>query len=105
MKNSKEMKDQRITLRLTPTQKNKLQSEANLYGMSFNSYCQDKLVNGKQRQAYANRTRLTRLVTVQKAINDLKDYLEKTDSDTVPKAELLPLVDTLKKGCDIEWDH
>lgn len=100
-KNSK--KTEIISIRVTPTQKKLYQKQADMYQMPLTTYCADKLANGKERNIFARRVLNTRLVETGKAVDDIYDYMSRTDSEYVPKADLYPLLDNVKKGLNAVW--
>lgn len=101
----KENRDQMITPRFTKTEIEKLKAEASLFNMPLSTYCRDKLLKGKERNNYYRRNVNTKLVEITKATNDIYDYLARTDSDFVPKTDLIPLIDNIKKGCGDIWNR
>ena len=101
----KEPKDQRITIRYTQTECKRLEEEATLYQMDVSTYCHDKSLKGKERRNYYRRNMNTKLVEITNATNAIYDYIARVEGDVVPKKDLLPLVDKVKKGCEAMWKH
>lgn len=103
MAKNKEPRDQVVHTRFSKSEKAKILEKAQIYDMDLSTYCRDKTLNGRERSNYYRRKMNTKIVEITKATNELYDYLARTDSDMIPKADLLPLVDNIKKGCNATW--
>lgn len=104
-KNIKEQKSERITLRMTPSQKNILMKEANKFQMPLSTYAADKLLGGKKINKYARRIMCTTLVTASNSIDEIFDIIEATDSDYIEIAKILPPLNNARKECAKIWKY
>lgn len=103
MKHVKEKRDTKLTMRLTASEKRRIDRQAEIYQMNPSDYARDKILNGKERNNYYRRIMYTRLVETSHAVDCVYDYISRTDSDYVSKAELIPFIDNIKKGCEALW--
>ena len=103
MKQFKEKRTYTRTVRFSNSELLKVEKEAAIYQMTPSTYMRDKILNGKERTNYNRRIMNTRMVEVTRAIDNMYDYLANVDSDYVPKTELIPLFDNVKKGCNALW--
>ena len=101
----KEIRSETIYIKSTPTEKRKFEQRADCLGMTTSNYGHDILFNGKERNKYARRKMAIALVNASKDVDCIYDLIERTDSEYIAKSELLPLVDTVKKGLDNIWKH
>ena len=99
----KETKSESITIRVTPTQKKEVISQAAMLDMPHTAYASDKLFNGKQRNQYARRKICKTLVRSSSYLDEVFDVLYATDSDYVEKALLLPPLENARKELNSIW--
>lgn len=104
-RNVKEPKTERITLRVTPSQKNILIKEANEFQMPLSTYATDKLFGGKERNKYARRIMCTTLVTASNSIDEIFNEIEATNSDYIEISKILPPLNNARKECEKIWKY
>ena len=93
----KELKDCKVTLRCTQTQKNELIKQANNLNMPLTTYASDKLFNGKERNMYARRKLCTTLVKGNNKIDIALNTLFEIQSNEIAKEDVIQLLHALKK--------
>jgi len=101
----KESKTERITFRCTPSQKKKIEREAEKLNMHYTTYAGDKICNGKMRINYAKRKACTSLVTVGNYLDELSALLDTEQSDHISKKLLLEVLENAKKEVSTIWKY
>ena len=92
--------DEKITVRYTSSELNNFKEKATRLGMKPSAYIRDKSVNGKERSSHAMKKMIAAKVTAQKHIDQLYELLEMTESDSVPKKDIINLLKEARKECE-----
>lgn len=101
IKIKKERLDKKETVRYTSEEFDVISEKAKELGMKPSAYIRDKTINGKERSSYAIKKMITAKITAQKHIDQLYELLETTNSDSVPKENIIQLLEEARKECTV----
>ena len=101
----KELKTERISIRCTPSQKQKLEKEAEKYEMPLTTYCADKLFKGKMRVSYAKRKICRTLVNNGRYLDELSYIIENEQSDYISKELITQPLDNARREISTIWKY
>lgn len=101
----KELKTERITIRCTQSQKEKIISEAAKYDMPTTTYCCDKLFNGKARVFYAKRIVCGSIVYIGRYIDELLSLIENEESDYISKQLIMQPINNAREEISKIWKY
>lgn len=101
-KAKKEKLDVRITVRFTLGEAKLVNETADELGMQASTYIRDRIVNGRERSNYSKRKLCTTLVTMNQYLDQFQDTVLSMDGDSIPKEELIPFIEKLRKECELK---
>lgn len=101
----KDAKNERISIRVTSSQKKKLEAEASKLDMKLSSYCADKLTNGRLRVSYAKRKTCTILVNTGRYLDEIAELIDAEPSDYISKQLLLQPLSNAREEIAKIWKY
>lgn len=99
----KEIKDQKMTQRYTSAQRDDIENRARQFGMQPSVYIASTMCSEATIKKHTKYLKCHQAVLLTTFTNRLYDLINRTDSDSVPKAELIPIVDDIQKRSANIW--
>ena len=90
---------------LTYHEQKDIENRAKQFGLMPSTYIHDTLFDEKTIKRNAKYLKCKQVITINQATDCVLELIARTESDYISKADLIPLIDNIKKGCDYLWKH